>query len=39
MGGVGKKVTKTWMLEIFLQGHILCTGGYTLTYSGNVCDG
>ncbi len=37
-GGVGKKLaTKTWMLEIFLQGHVLSVGedavnNSTLTY-------
>jgi hypothetical protein len=31
MGGVGKKlVTKTWMWETFLQGHILSVGGNAL---------
>jgi hypothetical protein len=31
MGGVGKKlITKTWMQEIFLQGHILSIGGDAL---------
>jgi hypothetical protein len=34
MGGVGKKViTRTWMWEIFLQGHILRADAVTLVFT------
>ncbi len=37
MDGVGKKwVTKTWMWEIFLQGHILGIGGDALRFDSHL---